>query len=507
MVNLKDLYCYSTTEPIGTVGNSIIQYEIHRYHDLRSLSNTLAYVVVCTHRIVIPNSTAYSVGASTAGFRGYTNYPAAVTNTITASASSGTDSTVLLKELFPRTLNANINTSVQTQSAVSNSSSTQQASGSSTSQSNSFGVSLSGGFFGELPVGNISVDYQHAWGSGTFQSSGSGTGVGTQAGNSSGESMSIKDWSSYGQASANGTAPTWVWGQSYPWDVILYNQSQDGSTITLPPFIQSRMMTTITGGTSGAPTYTTFALPPSQLSLFGLDFTMKASWLIEFPQGVTTSETVTLIHNLNYFTASHTLLNSGLESAVTATISAGVPAPFSSPALDLSTYALDPIPNIKGGGAIKFTTANLFTYPPSAKGGAFKILSAANNLQVTGVGFAPGMSSDFKLGSVQFVVQFKILDIVDEYSLVLHHWIGTAGNAVTLTVVVNGNAPITVFVDSPEGQGGQSNVSTVDLRDLNFSSVNFHDYLILGLNVIQITVTPVQTAGPNLYTLSALTIA
>lgn len=508
MINPKDLYCYATTQPIGTVGQSIIQYEIHRYSDIRGLSTRLAYVIICTHRIVIPNATPYVVGANSAAFTSYTDYPAVVTNTITAStAPNGTPSNVLLRELFPRTLNANISTSLDTQAGSSNTSTNQQTTGSSTSQSNTFGVSLSGGFFGELPVGSLTVDYQHSWGSGAYQSNSSGTGTGYQASSSSGETMSIKDWSSYGQADSSGQTPTWIWGQSYPWDVILYNQSQDGTNIDLPPFIQSRLMATLTGGSSSAPTYTTFALPPSQLSLFGIDFTMKASWLIEFPDGVTAPETISLSHDLNYYTASHTLSGSAPAVSISAQISPPSPATYQSPALDLSTYALDPIPSVRNGAAINFTTAGLFTYPPNAQGSAFKIISSANTLQVTGSGFAPDMSSDFTLGATQLTVTFKILDTDEEYSLLLHHWVGAAGNAVNVSVAVNTAPAIGIPVDALEGQGGQGNISKIKLRNLNFSSVDFHDYLQLGLNTIQITVTPVNASAANQYILSAMAIS
>ena len=507
MLSVKDLYCYTTTQLIGSAGKSLIRYEIHRYQDTRNLENTLAYVVVCTHRILIPNGTAYQVGADTAGFAGYSGYPAAVTNSLTIAPSpAAPETSIVLRELFPRTLNASISTSLETQAGDSSSSTKQQASGSSTSQSNTFGVSLSGGMFGELPVFNLGVDYQHSWGSGTFNSTSTGTGTGQQSGSSSDETMSVKDWSAYGQSDATGQIPTWVWGQSYPWDVILYNQSQDGTNIILPPFIQSRMMTTVTSSAQGSPTYTTFAMPPSQLSLFGLDFTMKASWLIAFPDGVTAPETVQITHDLKCFTANHMVTGAAPTADLSAQINPGVPAPYTSPSLDLSLYALDPILSIKSGAAVNFTSSYLFTYPPTASGGAFKILSASNNLQVTGTGFAPDMRSDFTLGATILTVQFKILDSINEYSLLLHHWISTSGSPVSLLIAVNNNPAVTVFVDAQEGQGSQGNISTINLRDLEYSSVNFHDYLQIGFNTITITVTPVNSGGSNLYTLSALAI-
>ena len=35
--------------------------------------------------------------------------------------------------------------------------------------------------------------------------------------------------------------------------------------------------------------------------------------------------------------------------------------------------------------------------------------------------------------------------------------------------------------------GGQTNVSSIELRDTDFTSVNFHDYLLVGTNVAAVT--------------------
>lgn len=509
MINPKDLYCYATTEQIGDTGQSLIQYEIHRYRDVRSLGNALAYVVICTHRVIVPGIKPYHVGANPDAFSGYQDYLAALTNSLELEVSPASPaSTIVLRELFPRTLNANISTSLDTQIGNSSSSSIQHSTGSSTSQSNTFGVGVSGGFFGELPVFNISSEYQHGWNSGKSHSSESGTGREHQSSSSSGETMSVKDWSAYGRIDAANQSASWVWGQSYPWDVVLYNQSKTTSHVILPPFIQSRLMTTLTQhGDDGKDTHVTFALPPSQLSLFGIDFTMKAGWLIEFPHGVDMPETIKLTHNVVYHTASHKIMDSGAKASISAEIHSGIPTAFTSPALDLSTYALDPIADVKNGAAINFTNADLFRYPPtSSNQGSFRIVSTANTLLVTGKGFADTASSNFSQGEVEIVVDFKILDTTDEYSLLFHHWIGVTGHGVNLSVIVNRNKPITLLVDAQEGQGGQGNISSIKLRDLDFASVDFHDYLQLGLNKIVIKATATDASKPTLYTLSALAI-
>jgi hypothetical protein len=507
MIVPKDVYTYSYNGQLGNFGSQTIQHTIRQYRDVRNLGNVLGYLVVCKQRIIIPNATEYAVGPNSN--TGYVNYPAAVTNNITLTANN--DAAVQLKSIFPVTLNASVNTSQLSQSGATTSTSNQFSSGSNTSQTNTFGVSISGGFFGEVPMGGVALDYQHGWESGSFSSNTTGSDAGRQSSASSGESMSVKDWSSYGFTDNTDQSPTWVWGQTYPWDVIQYNQSTNGSTINLPSFVQALLLN------NG------LLLPPSQLSLFGLDFTMKAGWLIEFPKGITASEAISLTHQTMLYTASHTLVqgNSATVSATLQSSNQAARATFSPPApLDLSTYALDPIwsPSTKNGAAIGFTV-DPFTYAPTSPQNTFKIVSPANNLQVMGTGFnainvtnpptaPPFLSCDPPTTGTgpSFTVQFKIMDSDKEYYLHLMHWIGAGGSSCVLTLEVNGTQLNPFYVDSLQGQGGQNNMTSIELRNLDFQSPNYHDYLVLGLNTITVTIAATATGPSNLYTLFALAV-
>jgi hypothetical protein len=503
MLNPKDLFTYATAVPLRTdagqvLGTSLIQYEIHKYQNIRNLESALAYVLICTHRVIVPNSTAYQIGPTTRP-EGYVNYPAVLVNTITLR---GVDTgRVLITELFPRTLNAAVSTSLNVQSGDTSSSSVQQSNGSNTSQTNTFGVSTSIGFFGEMPVGNLQFDYSHSNSSGKFRSTTTGQDSGHQFAESSGASMSVKDWSSYGYVDEDDQSPTWIWGQSFPWDTVLFNQTSGGGEIDLPGFVQARLMD------SGQ------AMPPSQLSLFGLDFTMKAGWMIAFPPQVTAPPSVSATHTTRLYNASHSVSTVDGVSTLTATLQDGTQAAavtYQSPALDLSTYGLDPIADAsaRNGAAVNFHEANLFSSPPSLTGAPFKILSVVNNLQVTGSGFGPGLTTDFSTGPASVSVQFKILDGVEEYALLLMHWVGAStGGAVKLSLTINGFGPVLLYVDAVEGQGGQNNVSAIELRNMDFSSINFHDYLRIGTNTIQIAAALADGAQANTYTLSALAVS
>jgi|HubBroStandDraft_6_1064221.scaffolds.fasta_scaffold39056_2 hypothetical protein len=505
MLDPRDLYTNAQSPPLASgterFGTSLIQYEMRKYQDIRNLSNEHAYLLICKHRIIIPNGNPYEIGPS--DNTSYSDYPAAITNVITLTVDNN-DATILLKDFFPRTLNAAVSTSANTSEANSVSDTTQYSSGSSTAQSNSYGVSVStSGILGNLlKLGAThSHETQSTIESGNFSSAASGTALAQQSDQSSGESMSIKDWSSYGFTDQTDGSATWIWGQAYPWDVILYNQGTS-SGIKLPEFVQARM---VTHTKEVDDIRKRLLLPPSQLSLFGVDFTMQAGWVIKFPKGISKSATATVKHTTTYYTASHSL-SAEKFSATLQTPADALTSEFTSSKLDLSTYALDPILSAgRGNGAAIGFTANPFVIAPTTAG-TFLITSPANNLQVTGTGFGPTMSTDFPQSqTVSLTIQCKILDSTNEYSLLLMHWIGPNSGPCKLTIMANGRAAGVIYVDAVEGQGGQDNVTAVGLRNTDFSSTSYHDYLVIGLNTISIAVVAVNPS-PNQYTLFALGI-
>ncbi len=498
MMNSDDLYAFTVTTPLNSIGTSIIRYEIRRYRDIRNLGDNLAYQVLCTHRVIIPNQTSYVPGSiNTTAFN---SYPAVIANNITiANAVTGAPAPGLIN-YSPRTLNSAIVTSTNQSGGSSNAASQQHTSGSSTSQSNSFGASASIGFFGELLTGGLSVDYQHGWGSEKSESNTAGSEIARNKERSSGESMSVKDWGCYSYTDVKDQTPTWVWGQEYPWDVIQFRNSTSGSQITLPEFVQAALY-------DGIQVY-----PPSQLSLFGVDFTMKSLWIVEPPAtALTQTETVSLTHTTNYYTASHSVLNGKLQASINSakTIS------YTSPAIDLSTYALDPIlTGNSGNDAVIGFAANKLIIQPAPEAN-FKAISSANNLQVTGTGFqftgsgiGSTMSASFTGGAAATLkIQFKIVDDKNDYTLFLKHWNGVPAGC-TLSIVINGDTqnPIVKHVDALEAQGGDNNMTSISLRNHDFASIDYHDYLNYGLNTIAITITPNDPSN-SVYVLKAIAIS
>lgn len=497
---IKNFYKFSKTTELtngagGAVfGKSCTTVEIYKRRDVSNLNSYLGYMVMLNQRIIIPNANVQVPGPSSS--TSYNNYPAILLNQIKISANNG--GSIRLHQMFPKTLNTSVSTSSSSNSTNGQSSSQQTTSGSSDTNVNTFGVGLSLGFFGELPVGNLSVDYSHSWENSNFNSKSLDTSSSKESNIGFGDSMSVKDWSSYGYLDDDAISPSWTWGQSYPWDVILYNQSSNGSNINLPQFVINNLLgSTATGGS--------LVMPPSQLSLFGTDFTMQSAWVVDFPDGVTQDETITLDFITQSFTASHELSANTISATLQSQSHANA-ATYSSNAIDLSSFSLNPISGAQNGsGAAIGFTVTPFTYPPTSATTPFKIVSPANNVQVTGVGFNPGMTSNFS-SPTSVNITFKIADASSDYSLMLMHWIEPLSDACKLSWTINSQYKGTIYVDGQEGTGGQNNMSALELRNTDFTSINFHDYLIVGTNQITIVIEPTDSDQACNYTLFALAI-
>jgi len=348
-------------------GHSILDYEIHRRRDVQNLGSRLGYLMTLKQRIIIPNQNGYQAGPTSN--KKYENYPAILVNAIDLKVNN--KGRILLERIFPKTLNSSVSTSQSSDVNKTSSVSHETSSGSSNTNVNTFGVAINAGLFGELPMGGLTLDYGHSWEHGVSSSSSDGNGSSAMRGTSANETMSIKDWSAYGFLDAKAINPTWIWGQSYPWDVIQYNHSDGNSIINLPSFVIDRLQNE------------NLVLPPSQLSLFGLDFTMTAGWLIDFPDGVTEGETIELTHTTTSFTASHSIPADKISATLQSQNSANE-AQYSSGPLDLSTYSIIPLNGAgPGNGAAIGFAATSFIIVPTRPTDIFKIISPANTLQIT----------------------------------------------------------------------------------------------------------------------------
>lgn len=535
MIQSRDLYTYqikATLAPTGAAdsagkpfGTTIITYEIRRYENLKNLKKTFAYHIICTQRIVIPNPAPYQPGPNDINL--YANYPALFSNQIEFKNPPSGQSLHILT-YSPRTINAAISMTSSEGDQSSQSTSRQHTTGSATSQTNSYGASASLGFIGDSPTGSLSGNYEHSTTTEHSQSTGRGSESGSQHDVSGSDAFTVKDWAAYAYTDASDSIMTWVWGQEFPWNVIQYRYttSKDGP-ITLPQFANDRLYDQ----------QTKQVLPPSQLSQFGVDFTMKAAWVVE---PLPTATTIQLSHTIDYFTASHSMpANDTSANAVpTATPSLNCTlnsigkAAVDSPVLDLCLAGLDPITATGPTQAaiIGFVPNQFLVGPvPGAAGTAptkFKIISANNNLMIddateykpftaadAGAGFAASETAliarfSENCPTLTMLAAFKVIDTTSNYSLNLKSWVtGSAG--ALITIVINGNTanPLVKLVDAREAEGGERNLLTISLRDLDFGSVDFHNYLLPGLNTLSITLAPENDDYKNcVYQLRAISV-
>jgi hypothetical protein len=494
MIKESDLYTCTLQSPLTVndvaYGTAYTRYEVRQVTDIRNLTEVKAYRIACTQRLVIPNPNSFSLTPSNS--TSFDNYPALLSAQFELVGQ--TSSNVRLLNYSPRTINTTITASANQSEGQNQSYSRQHTTGSSTSQTNTFGYSASIGFFGEDPTGSFGMDQSNS--TTTEQSTSNTTGIdrGRSSERGDSDSMSVKDWASYVYLDAGNTTPTWVWGQEYPWDVIQYRYCPTDNNVELPAFIVARLF--------DQPDNPTLVFPPSQLSLFGIDFTMKAVWQVDLPSTIG-EQTISIAHTVYYLSGSHGISNG--QPSVTLD-----PAPMqttvSSPTLDLTLLGLDPIRDgsAQNGAVIGFIPSK-FVVPPSS-GSAFKVLSDANNLQVSGAGFDSPMLTTFANGAVSLRVQFKIVDGRYAYTLFMKHW-KTSDNGCTLSFVFNGDTanPVIRHIDWQEGEGGEDNLSSIVMRNKDYTSIDYHDYLVMGLNTVDITITPDNSAAAG-YFLRALAV-
>jgi hypothetical protein len=492
MLKLRDLYTLLIPAEItssGTpVGQAMLQYEVHRYIDTKNLKAANAYLVTCTQRLIVPNAAAYAL--STTAVQSYSHYPALLIANITVNDP---DDQVLLVDYFPRTLNTSVNTASNSTAGTNTTASQQYTSGSSTAQTNSFGTSYSLGFFGDAPTGGVSSDFSASASAEQSSATSSGTAVDTSNQQSSSSAMSVKDWGSYAQLSPASSNLTWIWGQEYPWNVIQFNApNATKSAVLLPDFVQQRLL-----DTSDADNPVLY--PPSELSLLGVDFVSKATWLITPPPANAGSDTISFTHNLTLGYATHGMTG----NQVTASLDAVNAAAIQSGTIDLPLYGLDPLSG--AGPAVIGFVPDQFVVAPTSSGSPFAIAADANDLLARGTGFTSVMATDFSAGAVQLTVYFKVIEPNTDISLSLKNWLeGTV--PCKLTIAVNGQTPLVRYVDAPETSGGSDNITVVTLRYKDYTSVNYCDYLQMGLNQVSITIAPTASTPATSYQLLAVAV-
>jgi hypothetical protein len=539
MFKSSDPYTYTLTGGLtmaggdGPVGLFAAQYKVAHYDDVQMLSGTAQagvanqgfrkYLVTVTQRVMIYNRSGTDLRPQTDMTR-YENYPAVLNTLYQMPLDDGI--TAQLVSYSPQTVNSQVQVSGTTGSSSGQSSSnaTSNTVGSSTSQTNSFGVSV--GFFGDMMTGGVTADHSSTTTNEQSATTSNEAGRSASQESSSSNYMSIKDWGAYSLVNPSTSCPSWVFGQEYPWNAIDCRKTNG----QVKPVQTAKATRKARAMASDAPTQQVEILvpdyqkarlydgsavyPPSQLSMFGINFVVQAQWLVTVDNTVT--DTLTIGHTLNYFTASHLLETVDKTTDVHVYID-DTPTLLKldgddiSVEIDPGTMALAPAGSSDAPPVIGFIPSKFVRQPAPAASGKqpvpFSIFSTTNTLIArdttvypatcdVGMGFAPSETAlNATLGGnctkLVMTLLFKITDAVNDYTLFLKHW-KTSAMGVTLTITVNGNTANQMVknVNSFEAEGGENNLLSIVLRNQNYASVDYSDFLTPGLNSIEIAITP-----------------
>ena len=451
-------------EVIGTLA---LEYQVVLYEDVQSYSaasvskpQSQHFVLNCTQRINIYNSSSQNLTPTT-GLTAYDNYPAMLNTSMYLVQAGGMKYKLL--EYSPETINTVVETSASAgdESGVSTGNSHSQTSGSTISQTNTYGTSVT---VGETNSG-ATASYEH---SSTVAKEHSRTNETNSSNNRSANSarsasMSIKDWGAYALINPITQKPIWTFGQESPWDAIECKDSTGalyaGNTDQVQLVIPNSMLVNLYGGTSTGVTLN----PPSELSRFGINFVMKASWIVAVSNDV--SDEITIDHVINYFSASHTLTSSGSSNIVSVYIDqnpnvlqVGSDESLST-TINLNFMALDPLGLRSNAAIVGFIPSKFITLPvPASSSSAlavfkvfsststssgvpvpFKIISSTNDLMMqdtttypadcdAGAGFTASQTSltaNFaeNCTSLQATAYFKVIDSVTTYMLYMKHYL------------------------------------------------------------------------------------
>ena len=535
MFNKKDAYLYqeyltlinpslpkdenNTDNPQDTqeIGTLFLEYRVTLYNDIQ-LTNASAvnqpknqqFMLYCTKRITISNQEKADLTLSP--YSVYTDYPALLNTLINIRTTDDDSVNAQLLDYSPKTINTAVNVSGSSANSSGATTATSNSStvGSSTAQTNSYGTSVSVGTMADVPTTSVTASYEHSTTNTQEQSktTGSDSSKSTGSESSMSESMSIKDWGAYGFVNPINKMPYWTFGQEVPWNAIKCkttngivnadNASQE--QLNIP----TSMLASLYDGVC--------VYPPSELSAFGINFVTKASWLVTINN--TDSDDIVISHDINYYSASHYLLNKAITvfRDYYPTNLEVIDGQSLATTISLNIMALDPLGNSNMAAIVGFIPTKFITLPANATTAttyptAFKIISNTNELMIQdtttySAGSIAGFSTSqtcitagfsASIQALQMTMYFKITNLVEDYTLYFKHWI-TGSEDVMLTFVINGDTSntITKYVDALEGEGGEKNLLAMSLRNQDYTSIEFHDYLQLGLNSIVMTIQPVN---------------
>ncbi|UNK48538.1 hypothetical protein MNR01_12350 [Lysobacter sp. S4-A87] len=462
-----------------------------------NLESRVVYLIRAALKVSIYNPKGININPGP--MTEYKDYPAlfSFTKTLTSKVAAEKNNFRLLS-YAPITVNSAINTSRSDSHDQQLTNSTQQSVGSSTSQTNSFGVNVQGGVMMDMPMWSVGFSYEHAYAEAQSRENAqaSGTSTGQQLGNV--DSFSIKDWGIYASSNQTNLQAGWVCAQEYPWDVLQFRSVTGGTgDIEMPRPILDRML------------IDDCVLPPSQLSLFGTDFTFTSDWSFTPTEENVDMDTplVALSVDTAYMLGSHE--RTGTSPPYSLAFKLSTPArdtkEFTLTWWELECLALNALVPGRNDASLNLEKLPAKRFPTTTP---LTVTSPTNTLLCVAKGFTAGMVADVATTPATYHLAFKVTDTVGEVSLYLKHWKHDAA-AVRLDIKVNEFDLPAQYVDAKQGVGGMSNRTQIILRSVDYMAEDFCDYLKVGLNEIKVTVSTAESPPPATarYCLAAIVVS
>jgi hypothetical protein len=493
--------------------------------DVRNLTRVNGYIIECTERIQIRPMQA--TGDYLTSFQNYLGILACTVSIAPLTVPSTTY--VELLDYSPKTVNSTISASQNSAIGTSASDTRAETTGSSFSTTNTYDASAT---LASMSAFNAGASHSDTYTTDHSLTKGSDHGVNEQLGAS--DSFSTKEWGAYAQLDPTGLTPGWNLTQEYPWDIYDYQQATSSDqTIALPGFVANRLTSAYTAATDPATNQTIqvplMLAPPSKLAQTGISFVGKARWALMFPAGESTDPTNCIDIDLtaDITIASHSIATIAASSVTTiqANVASG-PATITPltvyagalSSLSLPLLALAPIAS-STPAILSFTPATVEALSLSTDW-TFGARSLANDLHVSGNGFTlpaldTPLQADVSTGpSPTYTISFKIDNSDRNYTLFIKHWLTPASTqGCFMQLRINGltDRSFDRRIDAIDQTCGTDNVMRFYLRNLDYSSDAFFDYLQPGLNQIVITLTPsADDPSPKpacTYVLRAISIA
>lgn len=494
-------------------------YQEGKLEDHNFSKTKILYSVTCVSRFQIAAENANLRSSPESNVKGFKCYPVKLYKEIYFDVVNNkrnndhNDCAARIKEFFPVTLNTARNTSTSNSDGSGSSTGTSDSSstGSSTSDTHTTSVGVSMGFSGTpegiMPSLSASVNSSdsHTTSSSTSHTSGMNASDSVSKSQSSSSSMSMKDWNALGthftyhsdKNNSINEAVGWFFSQAYPWNSFFVNYDVTNESNDYPRrvYLSNKEKDRLCDGTN--------VLPPSDFSLTGFNFLTKATFEVD-PEKLTNSSLLNLGHKLSIVPAEH---EKTTEASVVASIYESIDFSTADGIIDtinLPIVALSPLLPKVHSSVIGFIHNDFIVEPNKISG--FEAVSASNNLYIKGVKDGKFSICDLGLminqGFSKLTIYFKILDTFDDYHLFLKHW-KSDSSSTTLKIIVNENPVLDKVLLSTEGQGGQNNITEISLRNMSHASIDYHDYLQIGLNKIEIEV---NVENNSIYFLRALSI-